>query len=558
MLVSHDSAIDAARAPVRVRRALVSVYDKQGLDELATTLDGLGIEILSTGGTARALRAAGVPVTPIESVTGFPEILDGRVKTLHPAVHAGILFQRQVAEHCRDVETHGIAGIDLVVLDLYPFAAARQRAASWAELVEYIDVGGPSMARAAAKNFPHVVVVTATRQLPALLGELRTGDGSVSGATRARLAAEAFDLLARYDRTVATALGAIDVEVGAEPPRVAPRDGAGELPDPLAIEAERVASLRYGENPHQRAAFHAPGGAYPGLHIHQGKELSYNNLLDLDACVTGMQEFGPDACIIFKHASPAGVARADTPLAAFQRARDGDPLSAFGGIIGFACTVDGETAAEIARDFYEVVIATGFDEAALAALARKKNLRVLTIAPDRLRPETTPWQVRSALGGYLVQTPDACDGRDVAPAAPAGTVPGDEVRAGTVVSARSPSAAELDDLAFAWRCARLVRSNAIVLARDRRTLGIGGGQASRIDAVEVAALKAARAGHDLQGSVMASDGFFPFRDCIDRAAELGVRAVVHPGGSRRDQESIDAADAHDMALVATGRRHFLH
>ncbi len=556
MLVSHDSAIEAARADVRVRRALVSVFDKQQLIELAGALDGLGIEILSTGGTAEQIDAAGLPVTTIESLTGFPEILDGRVKTLHPVVHGGILFQRAVPEHQAQIEANQIRGIDLVIVNLYPFSAARERAADWPELVEHIDIGGPAMARAAAKNFPYVAVVTDPHQYGPILDELRRRDGALSGATRARLARQAFELLSRYDATVATSLAELGLE-GETEPIAGAADAAtpSTAPPRLELAEPQVQALRYGENPHQQAAFYAAGGSLPGLTVHQGKELSYNNILDLDACLVGLREFGRGTCLIFKHASPSGIALGPTPLECFRAARDADALSAFGGIIGFTEAIDAEAAAEVARDFYEVVVAPGFSPAARTALARKRNLRVIEMAPELLAPPARPWTVRSALGGFLLQSLDSCGGG--AFGAGQSTVPS-ELVAGRTVTQRAPSAAELAALEFVWRCTRLVRSNAIVLANHQHTVGIGGGQASRIDSVEVAALKAARAGNDTEGSVMGSDAFFPFRDCVDAAARLGVTGIVQPGGSRRDQESIEAADEHGMAMVFTGRRHFLH
>ncbi len=541
MIVVHPSTAEAARAEVRIGRALLSAFDKRGLVPFARALAELGIELVATGGTAALLGEAGLRVVTIEELTGFPELLEGRVKSLHPAVHAGILFQRHLESHRADVAAHGIRPIDLVAVSLYPFAEAVARGAGLAELVEHIDIGGPAMVRAAAKNSAHVAVVVGPHQYEGLLAELRTGGGAVSGPTRLRLAREAFAALAAYDGGIAAALVAADPAAGGDP-----------LPPVLAVSVPRARSLRYGENPHQRAAFYARAGAggLADAAVHQGKELSYTNLLDLDAALLALIEFPRASAVVVKHASPSGLALAPTPLAAFRLARDADALSAFGGVIGFAGPVDGETAAEVARDFYEAIVAPGYTAAARAALAVKPALRVVEVGEGALAAAAGAVRLRSVLGGVLVQEPDR---------RPEGAeLPGE------VVTARSPSPAERAALHFAFKVAKLVRSNAIVLAGGGeepgvlRTLGIGAGQASRIDAVEVAAMKAARAGHDPGGAVLASDAFFPFPDAVEAAGRLGVTAVVQPGGSRRDAESIAAADRLGIAMVFTGERHFAH
>jgi phosphoribosylaminoimidazolecarboxamide formyltransferase/IMP cyclohydrolase len=483
-------------------------------------------------------------VTAVESLTGFPELLEGRVKTLHPAIHAGILFQRHLPAHQSAIAAHGIQPIDLVVASLYPFREARARGAGLAELVEYIDVGGPTMVRAAAKNFAHVAVVVGPHQYDRLLAELGARKGGIGGALRAAFAAEAFAALAAYDAAVAAALGELG-QAGSETGDT-PGGPAGDLPAELVVALPRAQRLRYGENPHQRAAFYADreAGGMAAATLHQGKEISYNNLLDLDAALAGVCEFPRGGCVVVKHGSPSGVAVADTPLGAFQRARDTDILSAFGGVIGFADPVDEETAAEIAKDFYEVVVAPSYSAGARAALAAKPALRVVEVSPAARLGTRRDFRLRSIAGGILLQEPDL--------------MPAGEELQGKVVTRRAPTADERTALEFAVRVAKLARSNAIVFARAGHTVAIGAGQASRIDAVEVAAMKAARAGHDLAGTVLASDAFFPFADAVERAHALGVTAIAQPGGSRRDEDSIAAADRFGMAMVFTGERHFAH
>ena len=539
MIVVHPSTAAAAAAEVRISRALISVHDKTRLVELGRKLQAFGIELVATGGTAAALAAAGLPVVLVEALTGYPELLEGRVKSLHPAIHAGILFQRHLPEHRQAVEAQGIRPIDLVVASLYPFGEARARGAELAELVEYIDVGGPSMVRAAAKNFAHVGVVVESGQYDRLLEELASRGGTLGPELRAAFAAEAFAALSAYDATVAATLGELSSTA-------ADRAGATSLPAVLSLSLPRRAELRYGENPHQQGAFYAEPGAsgIAGAPVHQGKELSYNNLLDLDAALAAVSEFPAGGCVIVKHASPAGVAVAPSSLDAFRLARDTDPLSAFGGVIGFAEGVDEATAAEIIRDFYEVVVAPSYTAGALALFQQKAALRVVEVSAAARQVARRALKLKSVAGGVLVQEPDL--------------LPSGEALKGEVVTRRAPSASERAALGFATRVVKLVRSNAIVFAQDGHTVAIGAGQASRIDALEVAAMKAARTAHDLRGTVLASDAFFPFADAVERAGELGVTAIAQPGGSRRDAESIAAADRWQIAMIFTGERHFTH
>jgi phosphoribosylaminoimidazolecarboxamide formyltransferase/IMP cyclohydrolase len=547
MIVVHPSTAAAAAAEVRISRALLSVHDKRGLEALGRGLVARGIELVATGGTAAALAAAGLPVVLVESLTGYPELLEGRVKSLHPAIHAGILFQRHLPAHQAAVAAHGIRPIDLVIASLYPFAAARARGAGLAELVEHIDVGGPAMVRAAAKNFAHVGVVVGPEQYDRVLAELEARRGALGPALRFALAAEAFAALAAYDAAVAQALAELGPAAGAAPPPAAPAEApAPDLPAVLVNVLPRARALRYGENPHQRAAFYADpaAGGFGAALVHQGKEISYNNLLDLDAALALVSEFPAGGCVVVKHASPSGVAVGRSPGAAFRLARDTDPLSAFGGVIGFAERVDEEAAAEIVRDFYEVVVAPGYTPEAREKLASKPALRVVEVPPAALARARGALQLRSAAGGLLVQEPDLA--------------PDPGPLEGTVVTQRAPTDSELAALGFAVRVAKHARSNAIVFAREGHTIAIGAGQASRIDAVEVAAMKAARTGHDLRGTVLASDAFFPFADAVERAGALGVTAIAEPGGSRRDAESIAAADRWQIALLFTGERHFAH
>jgi phosphoribosylaminoimidazolecarboxamide formyltransferase/IMP cyclohydrolase len=516
----------------KVSRALISVSDKTGVVELARHLSAAGLEILSTGGTARALASAGVPVREVSDFTGAPEILDGRVKTLHPRVHGGILG-RPTPAHRAEMQKAGLVPIDLVVVNLYPFRETVARGAPFDEVIENIDIGGPAMIRSAAKNHERVAVIVDPADYAVVLREI-DAEGEISAATRFRLARKAFAHTAAYDGAIASHLGRL----------ATPDAPLADFPEALVISGTLTRALRYGENPHQKAAFYALDGAAvaPSLaraEVLQGKELSYNNLLDLDAAMRLCAEFAGAAAAIVKHNNPCGVALSDSGIAdAYRRARETDPVSAFGGIVAVNRTVDAELARELSETFLECVIAPGYAPEALALLGVKKNLRLLAgeIAPDA----AGAFELRSVAGGFLVQTRD----RDTASAA-----------AAKVISKRAPTAAELADLDFAWRVCKHVKSNAIVFAAGGRTLGIGAGQMSRVDSVRIAVSKA-RA--PLAGSVVASDAFFPFRDGVDEAAKAGAVAAIQPGGSVRDVEAIAAADEHGMAMVATGERHFRH
>jgi phosphoribosylaminoimidazolecarboxamide formyltransferase / IMP cyclohydrolase len=516
-----------------VRRALLSVSDKTGLIELARALVRRNIEILSTGGTAELLAANGIAVREVAAHTGFPEIMDGRVKTLHPKIHGGLLGRRGIDEDV--MAQYGIAPIDLLVVNLYPFAATVARpGASRAEAIENIDIGGPAMLRAAAKNHAAVLVVVDPRDYPLVLQELDAHGGGSDPETRARLAAKAFAHTARYDTTVAAYLAA----------ELTP----GELfPATLPLVFEKLQDLRYGENPHQRAAFYRDlrvrGASVATAQMLQGRELSFNNIADADTAIECVRRFEEPACVIVKHANPCGAALAATPLAAYLGAYRTDPTSAFGGIIAFNRELDEPTAtAIIARQFVEVLAAPAVHPDAARVLAAKADVRVLALG-DLGGAAGGELELRSVTGGVLVQSPDRAD-----------PTPG----ALTVVTCRQPTPEELADLRFAWRVARFVKSNAIVFARDRATIGVGAGQMSRVYSTRLAALKATDEKLEITGAVMASDAFLPFRDNLDVAAGFGIRAVIQPGGSRRDAEVIAAADEHGMAMVLTGVRHFRH
>ncbi|MCL4800188.1 MAG: bifunctional phosphoribosylaminoimidazolecarboxamide formyltransferase/IMP cyclohydrolase [Burkholderiales bacterium] len=520
---------------ISVRLALISVSDKSGLPEFARALAALGVRILSTGGTAKLLADAGVPVTEVGDHTGFPEMLDGRVKTLHPKIHGGVLARRDVPAHMAAIDAAGIAPIDLVVVNLYPFAQTIAKpGCTLDEAVENIDIGGPTMVRAAAKNYPGVAVVTDPGDYGGLIEELRANDGALGLATRFALAKRAFAHTAAYDAAIANYLTALDAE-----------NRPGAFPDRLSLQWEKVQEMRYGENPHQQAAFYrdpapAAQGSLAQYTQLQGKELSYNNIADADAAWECVKTFERPACVIVKHANPCGVAEAADCLTAYQHAFATDPTSAFGGIIAFNRALDGRTAAAVAVQFVEVVIAPELAADARAALAAKANVRVLAVPAGR---EVQRHDFKRVGGGLLVQTPDA---RNVERA---------DLR---VATKRAPTAAELADLLFAWRVAKYVKSNAIVFCGGGRTLGVGAGQMSRVDSARIAAIKADNAGLSLAGSVVASDAFFPFRDGVDVVAQAGARAIIQPGGSVRDDEVIAAADELGIAMVFTGVRHFRH
>ncbi len=518
-----------------VRRALISVSDKTGVVELAGSLDALGISLISTGGTARALRDAGLHVTEVSEVTGFPEIMGGRVKTLHPRIHGGLLGRRGVDS--KVMHEHGIEPIDLLVVNLYPFETITSAPdCSYEEAIENIDIGGPAMLRAAAKNQDHVTVVVDPGDYAELVQTLAERQGT-SWSLRRRLAAKAFAHTARYDGLIANWLGTH-----------ADSDQVEQFPPQLNLNYNRRALLRYGENPHQGAALyleaHPPAGTVATARVLAGKELSYNNIADADAALECVKAFHKTpACVIVKHANPCGVALGASAAEAYEHAYATDPVSAFGGIIAFNQPLDAATAGAILeRQFVEVVIAPEVDNAALALFSKKPNVRVLAFGTFVDQPETV-LDFKRIAGGLLVQEAD----RD--------TLMMTDLK---IVSRRVPDAGELHDLLFAWHVAMFVKSNAIVYARQGRTIGIGAGQMSRVISAKIAALKATEAKLEVSGSVMASDAFFPFRDGIDAAAEAGIRAVIQPGGSMRDADVIAAADEHGMAMVFTGVRHFRH
>jgi phosphoribosylaminoimidazolecarboxamide formyltransferase / IMP cyclohydrolase len=527
------------------KRALISVYDKSGVVDLARTLVELDYTLLSTGGTAEALRQAGLPVVEISHYTGHPEILDGRVKTLHPRVHGGILADPTKDSHRADLVRTGIEPIGLVIVNLYPFREVAARpGAGLDEVIEMIDIGGPALLRAAAKNHRHVGVVVDPADYTRVAQELRER-GALVDETRQALAAKAFAHTAAYDATIRDELPRrfASAEAPAGPPHVdRPSPPDARLPDRLTLDLELVRELRYGENPHQRGALYRERGAGPGTLAAarqiQGKDLSFNNLLDLDAAWRLVLEFAPPAAAIIKHNNPCGVAIGGSLKESFAKARQTDPTSAFGGIVAFNREVDAETAAEMSGFFLECVVAPGYSAAAREALAAKTALRVMETTIGA--PLYEGLDLRRVTGGLLAQDWDS--------------VPSD-ITTARVATRRGPTAEEIRALDFAWRVARHVKSNAIVLARQDRTVGIGAGQMSRVDSVRLAKMKAQEA---TDGTVLASDAFFPFRDGLDEAAKAGITAIVQPGGSVRDSEVVAAADEHDLAMVLTGVRHFRH
>jgi phosphoribosylaminoimidazolecarboxamide formyltransferase/IMP cyclohydrolase len=526
-------------AEKRIRRALLSVTDKTGLVEFAQALASFGVELVSTGGTARALREAGLTVKDISELTGFPEMLDGRVKTLHPRVHGGLLYIRGNAEHEAAVAAHGIEPIDMVVVNLYAFEkTAAQAGVAFGHLIENIDIGGPSMVRSAAKNFEDVAIVTRVADYPALIEELKSAQGALGRETRWRLAKQAFALTAAYDTAIANTLDRINE--APEPSSPAEFD-ADSLPTTLRINLPLAQSLRYGENPHQRAALYSDGSGLgvAGARQLQGKELSFNNLVDLDACWELAQEFDEPAAIIMKHTNPCGAASGATIVEAYRKALACDPVSAFGGVIGINREVDAAAAEEIAKLFVEAIAAPSFTAEARERFAAKKNLRLVEVRSAPPKPV-----VKHVSGGLLLQ--DADTGRVNAAALDPGL---------KVVTWRPPTAEELRSLLFAWRVCKHVKSNAIVYARDGQTLGVGAGQMSRVDAARFGAMKAVL---PLKGCVAASDAFFPFPDGLEAVAAAGATAVIQPGGSVKDQDVIDAADKLGVAMVFTGMRHFRH
>ncbi|MBI2114651.1 MAG: bifunctional phosphoribosylaminoimidazolecarboxamide formyltransferase/IMP cyclohydrolase [candidate division NC10 bacterium] len=528
----------------RVRRALLSVSDKTGLIPFAAGLAGLGVDLVSTGGTARALREAGLRVTDVAEITGFPEMLDGRVKTLHPRIHGGLLGIRGNPGHEGQMAAQGIVPIDLVAITLYPFeATTARRDVPLAEAVENIDIGGPAMIRSAAKNFAAVAVIVDPQDYGSILDELKRNDGGLSRATRFGLARKAFAHTARYDALIA---GFLETgELSADGTWLSTLDSRLSFPHLLHVRLEKVQEVRYGENPHQRAAFYrdlALQGGIAAARQLQGKELSYNNLMDLHAAWELAQEWGEPVVAIIKHTNPCGVATAADLVQAYTRARDTDPVSAYGGVLGSNRPLDAATAREIASTFVEAVVAPGYTAEALGILKDRKNLRLLEMPPAISHEPSamSGFEMRRVSGGMLVQDRDEVD---LDPASL------------KVVTRRAPTDAEMRALRFAWRVAKHVKSNAIVLATEHATVGIGAGQMSRVDSARLARLKA---NFPTQGTALASDAFFPFRDGVDAAAEAGVTAVIEPGGSVRDAEIIAAADEHGMAMVFTGIRHFRH
>ncbi len=526
----------------RVHRALISVHDKTGVVDFAKGLAALGVEILSTGGTAKLLRQAGLGVVDVAEVTGFPEMLDGRVKTLHPKVHGGILARRDLPEHARALEQHGIRPIDLVAVTLYPFEkTVAKPGVALEEAIENIDIGGPSMIRGAAKNHAHVAVITDPGQYAPVLDELRAGQGALSAETRYRLAFEAFRRTAQYDAAIAAYLR----EPGAAGRPAA--ESAGRFSPRLQIDASLVRGLRYGENPHQAAAFYRPAGPPQGLaaatQLH-GPELSYNNLLDWSAALGLLLEFDDPAAVVIKHTNPCGVALAESAGAAVRKAKQCDPVSIYGGIVGVNRTLDLEAVKELSGILLEILFAPGYEPDALEELRRtKKKCRVFQLPCRRADYPARLDELRSVLGGLLVQEADLAD---LDPAA---------LR---VVSKRQPTEAEMRALRFAWRLAKHAKSNAIVLANADQVVGVGAGQMNRVDSARIAVMRAREVGLETKGTVCASDAFFPFRDGLDVVAEAGATAALHPGGSVRDEEVIAAADEHGMAMVVCGIRHFKH
>ncbi len=519
----------------RIERALISVYDKTGVVEFARGLAGLGAEIISTGGTSKLLASNGIRVREVSDLTGFPEILDGRVKTINPRIAGGVLAIRQNAEHMRQVAEHAIPMIDVVCVNLYPFLeTTRKSGVEFEEVIENIDIGGPSLIRASAKNFQDVAVVTSPEQYIRVLEGLRAGNGILTREILFDLARKAFICTARYDGYIAQYLS----QVGAE---------QAVFPANIFTDFEKVADLRYGENPHQRASFYRWGGepahGLAAASQLQGKELSYNNIVDLEAAWNLIREFEEPACCIIKHTNPCGTAVGGSLGEAYQKAYEADPVSAFGSIIAFNRPVDAATAGEAAKLFVEAIIAPGYEAGAISALSSKKNLRLLSLenglTSTNFQGPISGFELKRVAGGVLLQDQD-------------GILAGPDSR---VVTKRQPTGKEQHDLDFAWRVAKHVKSNAIVLAEGGRTVGVGAGQMSRVDSVRLSIEKSRPAA---RGSVLASDAFFPFRDGIDEAAKAGITAIIQPGGSVRDAEVIEAADEHGIAMIFTGIRHFKH
>ncbi|MBI5327550.1 MAG: bifunctional phosphoribosylaminoimidazolecarboxamide formyltransferase/IMP cyclohydrolase [Deltaproteobacteria bacterium] len=525
----------------KIRRAIISVTDKGGIESFAKELSNMGVEIISTGGTAELLKNAGIPVIGISNYTGFPEMLDGRLKTLHPKIHGGILGQRDKAEHAKQMQEHGILSIDMVVVNLYAFEDTIAKGCSLEEAVENIDIGGPTMIRAAAKNHKDVAVVVDPADYQNILDEIKKNNGGLSYETRFYLAKKVFQLTARYDGAISNYLGRIEGDAVKK-----------DFPDTFAIQVEKSQDLRYGENPHQQAAFYRESNRNKkepcisnAKQLH-GKELSFNNILDLNSAIELAKEFHEPSCVIVKHNNPCGVAMSKKGLLdAYQKALSCDKVSVFGGIIAINRRLDAKTAKEMSRLFLEAIAAPGFDGEALEILKDKKNLRLLEIPEFKAhtvgRVLPTNYDLKKINGGLLVQTADIECAQDL-----------------KTVTKLEPTDAQLEDLLFAWNVCKHVKSNAIIFAKNTQTVGIGAGQMSRIDSTRLGIMKAKDAGLDVQGTVMASDAFFPFRDNVDKVAEAGITAIIQPGGSVKDEEVIKAADGHNIAMVFTGIRHFRH
>jgi phosphoribosylaminoimidazolecarboxamide formyltransferase/IMP cyclohydrolase len=522
-----------------IRTALLSVSDKTGIVELARALHQHGVKLISTGGTAKLLVDNGLPVNEVSEITGFPEMLDGRVKTLHPKVHGGLLARRSLPEHRAALEEHGIQTIDLLIVNLYPFRQATARPdCTLEQAIENIDIGGPAMLRAAAKNYADVTVVVEPADYACVLEEMNAG-GAISYATRLALAKKVFAHTAEYDGMITNYLTAL--QDSPEPAQIPARDA---YPEKLHLQFVKVQDMRYGENPHQSAAFYRDANPVPGALASytqlQGKELSYNNIADADAAWECVKTFQQPACVIIKHANPCGVAIGTDTREAYGKAFKTDPTSAFGGIIAFNQAIDGKTAEAVSKQFVEVLIAPAFSDEARAVLTSKQNVRLLQVP---LGQACHPLDFKRVGGGLLVQSPDAKN------------VTAEELR---VVTQKQPSAEQMQDLLFAWRVAKFVKSNAIVFCAHGMTLGVGAGQMSRIDSARIASIKAQNAGLTLSGSAVASDAFFPFRDGLDVVVDAGASCVIQPGGSMRDDEVIAAANERGIAMVMTGTRHFRH
>lgn len=516
-----------------IKRALISVSDKRGVVVFAKELESMGVQILSTGGTAKSLRDAGIKVTEVSDYTGFPEMLDGRLKTLHPKIHGGLLARRDNASDIEDIKKHGIEEIDLLAVNLYPFEETISKPnVSFEEAIENIDIGGPTMLRAASKNFKDVAVIVDPDDYPVVIDELKKSNGSLSNATKLKLAKKVFSHTARYDTLIADYLSNItDKEV--------------QFPDYLTYSLKKISTLRYGENPHQKAAIykHATGGiCLTDAKILQGKEMSFNNYLDTHSALMLVMEFDKTACAIIKHNNPCGVATGNSPADAYKKAEKTDPVSAFGGVVAFNDEVNGETAEVMADLFLEVIIAPSFTKGALRIFSFKPNVRLLELPSiiSHEKNKITSWDMKKIAGGLLLQEWDLST---------------ENIASMKAVTKRQPTDDELEALSFAWKVCKHVKSNAIVYALKDRTVGIGIGQTSRVYSAKIGALNACE---PLRGTVAASDGFFPFRDGIDVLHEMGVTAIVQPGGSLKDKEVIEAADEYDMAMIITGIRHFRH